>query len=93
MEYLPLYSTRAGINFQNPTMLSQSLFNLYFLHILPVIGGKVSGDKSAYRYLPASVLGFPGRKAFMQTLRDCGFTNVTHKAFTLGICRMYTGEK
>ncbi len=26
-EYLPLYSTRAGINFQNPTMLSQSLFN------------------------------------------------------------------
>ena len=69
------------------------LFNLYFLHILPVIGGKVSGDKSAYRYLPASVLGFPGRKAFMQTLRDCGFTNVTHKAFTLGICRMYTGEK
>ncbi|MGM9742928.1 MAG: hypothetical protein ACI3ZC_07700 [Candidatus Cryptobacteroides sp.] len=29
-----------------------------------------------------------GRKAFMQTLRDCGFTNVTHKAFTLGICRM-----
>ena len=29
----------------------------------------------------------------MQTLRDCGFTNVTHKSFTLGICRMYTGEK
>lgn len=27
LEYLPLYSTRAGINFQNPTMLSQSLFN------------------------------------------------------------------
>ncbi len=69
------------------------MFNLYFLHILPLIGGKVSGDKAAYRYLPASVLNFPGRKAFMQTLRECGYRNVRHKAFTFGICRMYSGEK
>ena len=68
-------------------------FNLYFLHILPLIGGKVSGDKAAYRYLPASVLNFPGKKEFMGTLRGCGFRNVRHKAFTLGICRMYSGEK
>lgn len=69
------------------------LFNLYFLHILPLIGGKVSGDKAAYRYLPASVLGFPGKRRFMHTLRECGFRNVRHKAFTFGICRMYSGEK
>lgn len=68
-------------------------FNLYFLHILPLIGGKVSGDKAAYRYLPASVLNFPGKKEFMNTLRECGFRSVRHKAFTLGICRMYSGEK
>lgn len=68
-------------------------YNLYFLHILPWIGGRVSGDRAAYNYLPASVLKFPGRKAFLQTLRDCGFSAVSHKAFTLGICRMYTGEK
>ena len=30
-------------------------YDLYFLHILPRIGGAVSGDKAAYRYLPASV--------------------------------------
>lgn len=69
------------------------LFNLYFLHILPLIGGKVSGDEAAYRYLPASVLNFPGKKEFMQTMRDCGYRNVRHKAFTFGICRMYSGEK
>ncbi len=68
-------------------------FNLYFLHILPLIGGKVSGDKAAYRYLPASVLNFPGKKEFMKTMRDCGYRNVRHKAFTFGICRMYSGEK
>lgn len=69
------------------------LYKLYFLHILPVIGGKVSGDKAAYKYLPASVLNFPGKKEFMQTLRDCGYRNVSHKSFTFGVCRMYSGEK
>lgn len=68
-------------------------YNLYFLHILPKVGGKVSGDKAAYAYLPASVAAFPGKKAFMATMREAGFRAVTHKAFTLGICRMYTGEK
>lgn len=68
-------------------------YDLYFLHILPKIGGKVSGDKAAYAYLPASVAAFPGKKAFMATMREAGFHTVTHKAFTLGICRMYTGEK
>ena len=68
-------------------------YNLYFVHILPLIGGNISGDKSASRYLPASVLNFPKKQVFMNTLRECGFRNVRHKAFTFGICRMYSGEK
>ena len=68
-------------------------YDLYFLHILPIIGGKVSGDKAAYAYLPASVKAFPGKKEFTDELRRAGFVNITHKAFTFGICRMYTGEK
>ena len=68
-------------------------YDLYFLHILPKIGGKVSGDKAAYAYLPTSVAAFPGKMAFLATMRKAGFRTVTHKAFTLGICRMYTGEK
>lgn len=69
------------------------IYKLYFLHILPWIGGKISGDKAAYSYLPASVLKFPGKKAFCATLSDCGFRSIRHRAFSLGICRMYTGEK
>ena len=68
-------------------------FNLYFLHILPLIGGKVSGYKAAYKYLPASVVGFPKKKEFISTMEGCGFRSVVHKAFTFGICRMYIGEK
>lgn len=66
---------------------------LYFTKLLPWIGGLVSGDKAAYSYLPASVLKFPGKQEWMKTMSDCGYGNVSHKAFTFGICRMYIGEK
>lgn len=68
-------------------------YGIYFTRILPTIGGKVSGNKAAYLYLPASVLKFPGKKDWMGTMSSCGYSNVTHKAFTFGICRMYAGEK
>lgn len=68
-------------------------YNLYFTRILPLIGGAVSGNRAAYRYLPASVLNFPGKKEWMATMQSCGFRNVLHKSFTFGICRMYVGEK
>ena len=68
-------------------------YNLYFTRILPLIGGKISGDKAAYRYLPASVLNFPAKEEWMATMRACGYDAVRHKAFTLGICRMYVGLK
>jgi len=73
--------------------LVRALYKLYFTRILPWIGGKISGDMASYRYLPASVLNFPPKKEWMRTMRDCGFANVRHKAFSLGICRMYIGEK
>ena len=64
-------------------------YNLYFQHLLPWIGGLISGDKAAYRYLPASVLAFPGRDAFTAELIRAGFVGVRHRALTLGLCRMY----
>ena len=33
-------------------------YDLYFMHLLPWIGGKLSGNAQAYRYLPASVHAF-----------------------------------
>ena len=69
------------------------LYNLYFCHVLPFIGGRISGDKSAYKYLPASVLKFPKPKVFAATIKEAGFRNVITKAYTLGICRLFVAEK
>ena len=75
---------------QNKILLS--LYKLYFLHILPFIGKKISGDNKAYTYLPQSVMNFPKPKDFLQTMEECGFKDVRQKALTFGLCRMYEGK-
>jgi demethylmenaquinone methyltransferase/2-methoxy-6-polyprenyl-1,4-benzoquinol methylase len=69
------------------------LYKLYFLHILPFVGGHISGNREAYEYLPMSVLAFPKPDEFQAMMRDCGFEFVQHTSFNLGICRLYTGIK
>lgn len=68
-------------------------YKLYFLKILPAIGGMVSGNRNAYEYLPASVLHFPAPDKFIPMLKEAGFGEVEHKALTFGICRMYIAIK
>ena len=68
-------------------------YDLYFTHLLPAIGGAVSGDKAAYRYLPASVHNFPAPKDFCRMMEEAGFSAVRCRTFTFGLCRMFTGEK
>ncbi len=68
-------------------------YKLYFLKVLPAVGGWISGDRGAYEYLPASVLKFPAPERFMEMMREAGFTTVEHRSLTLGICRMYLGLK
>ncbi|MBR1570586.1 MAG: bifunctional demethylmenaquinone methyltransferase/2-methoxy-6-polyprenyl-1,4-benzoquinol methylase UbiE [Bacteroidales bacterium] len=71
----------------------RALYDLYFMHILPWVGGIISGDKAAYQYLPASVHAFPAPDRFCSMMEEAGFRNVRHKALSMGLCRMYTGEK
>ena len=68
-------------------------YKLYFLKILPAIGGMISGDRGAYEYLPASVVRFPAPDKFISMLKSAGFTTVEHTPLTLGICRMYVAKK
>lgn len=73
--------------------LELCLYKLYFTRILPLIGGALSGNKGAYNYLPASVLAFPGPNKFMDILSSCGYKEIRHRAFSFGLCRMYTAMK
>ena len=68
-------------------------YDLYFLHVLPGIGGAVSGNRAAYRYLPASVHNFPSPSDFCGMMTEAGFRNVRCRTFSLGLCRMFVGER
>ncbi|MCB2221161.1 MAG: bifunctional demethylmenaquinone methyltransferase/2-methoxy-6-polyprenyl-1,4-benzoquinol methylase UbiE [Bacteroidetes bacterium] len=69
------------------------LYNFYFKFILPALGRIISGDASAYTYLPESVGKFPDGKDFLAILRDIGFTNTQHIPLTFGIASIYWGQK
>ena len=68
-------------------------YDLYFQHLLPWIGGRISGNREAYRYLPASVHAFPAPSVFCAMMEDAGYRRVRSRSFTFGLCRLYIGEK
>ena len=71
----------------------RQLYLFYFRHILPMIGGWISGNKGAYVYLPASVMKFPQGETFLNILRGCGFTSPIQRKLTGGIASIYVAYK
>ena len=76
-----------------PAGLLGNLYRWYFWEILPRIGGLISGDRSAYTYLPKSVSKFL-RPAELATLMTAGgYAPVDYSVWTLGTVALHTGVK
>lgn len=71
----------------------RALYHLYFHHLLPRIGGLVSGHRTAYAYLPKSVANFPAEEELAARMRAAGFTNVEWRVLTLGVAAIHSGTK
>jgi demethylmenaquinone methyltransferase/2-methoxy-6-polyprenyl-1,4-benzoquinol methylase len=71
----------------------KQIYSFYFRYILPRIGRMVSGNRSAYTYLPESVGSFPSGDNFIQLFSSAGFSDVTCRPLTFGIASVYTGIK
>jgi demethylmenaquinone methyltransferase/2-methoxy-6-polyprenyl-1,4-benzoquinol methylase len=76
-----------------PGRLFRTLYLLYFHRILPRIGGWVSGHRTAYAYLPASVGEFPSPDGVTAWLREVGFREVSYRLMTCGIVAIHVGVK
>ena len=86
--------TAVVLEFSKPsTFPIKQLYGFYFNHVLPRLGKAVSGDNAAYSYLPESVNAFPEGDAFIEKLKDAGFSNCTTDRVTFGIASIYTGKK
>ncbi len=69
------------------------LYNLYFHHILPAVGGLLSGHKAEYRYLPASVQRFPRPPKMLQLLSEADFARADWDGLLLGAAGIYSAQK
>ena len=65
---------------------------IYFRHVLPKIGGLISGDWYAYNYLNKTVETFPYGEDFADLMRAAGFESVRIIPLTFGIASIYVGE-
>jgi demethylmenaquinone methyltransferase/2-methoxy-6-polyprenyl-1,4-benzoquinol methylase len=66
---------------------------LYLRHILPAIGGLISGDRRAYKYLNETVESFPSGSAFTAMMDEAGFGESRAIPLTGGIATLYLGDK
>lgn len=69
------------------------LYRWYSKHVMPRIGGWVSGRKSAYEYLPESVAAFYTRDQIADFMRDAGLENVCVTNLTFGTVVIHCGTK
>ncbi|HEX5498259.1 MAG TPA: class I SAM-dependent methyltransferase, partial [Thermomicrobiales bacterium] len=69
------------------------LFAWYFAHAVPLVGGILSGDRDAYRYLPQSVAAFPDAATLAALMRDAGFAEVTWNKLGAGTVALHVAGK
>ena len=70
-----------------------AFFRFYFHWVMPWVGGIISGDRGAYRYLPESVDRFPDPHQLGREMTEGGLTEVRYRPLTMGIAYLHTGTK
>jgi demethylmenaquinone methyltransferase/2-methoxy-6-polyprenyl-1,4-benzoquinol methylase len=82
----------AILEFSMPRQPIRFFYDIYFRNVLPRIGGMITGSRSPYEYLPASVHTFPEGPAFLDLMRQAGFENLTSRRLSGGIVTYYRGD-
>ena len=76
---------------KNPAVRFGHIF--YLRYVLPLVGGLISGDYAAYKYLNTSIEAFPYGDDFCNLMRTAGFESVTAHPVTFGIATIYEACK
>ncbi len=70
-----------------------AVFRFYFRRVLPLIGGAISGNREAYRYLPGSVAKFPPPRKLAALMERCGYRDVRFAAWNFGSVALHTARR
>jgi len=69
-----------------------ALYRFYFTRVLPVLGGWISGDAGAYRYLPDTVLAWPGPDELRAEMEGQGLVQCGYRRLSGGIACLSWGR-
>lgn len=69
------------------------LFKIYFERVVPMVGGLLSGNLRAYRYLPRSVRAFPKAHDLAELMRETGLEDVGYQLLGFGTVAIHSGSK
>jgi demethylmenaquinone methyltransferase/2-methoxy-6-polyprenyl-1,4-benzoquinol methylase len=84
----------AVLEFSRPSnSVLRILFGIYFRNLLPLLGGVISGSRSAYTYLPSSVAQFPDQQQLVALIEQAGFDQVSYENLTGGIAALHLGRR
>lgn len=80
------------LEFGQPKGLMRMPYNLYSQHIMPTLGGLLSGNREAYTYLPRTSAAFPAGDKFLELMDKSGaFKERKAMSLTGGIAFVYVG--
>jgi demethylmenaquinone methyltransferase/2-methoxy-6-polyprenyl-1,4-benzoquinol methylase len=69
-----------------------ALYRAYFTRVLPRVGGWISGDGRAYRYLPDTVLAWPSPEELRSEMEALGLEQCGYRLLTGGIACLSFGR-
>jgi len=78
---------------QEKSGFTSKLVDFYMKKILPTIGGFVSKNYAAYRYLPDSIEEFLTTEMLKEELEEAGFEMKYVKSFSMGISTLLVAQK
>lgn len=71
----------------------KGIYYFYFKHLLPMLGKLIAKRYEQYKWLPDSLVQFPGRHELADIFRETGLAEVEAYALTGGIAALHIGKK
>ncbi len=82
------------LEFGQPTnLLFRKLYEFYSFSLMPILGGWLTGNRSAYEYLPRTSKAFPSGENFLRLMQEAGFSKSSATPVFLGIAYIYVGDR
>lgn len=82
------------LEFSHPkSEIFRKIYDLYSFSVIPAVGEMVTGNRSAYEYLPESIRKFPPQEELKKIMEDAGLYRVKYRNLFNGIAAVHIGTK